>query len=84
MAALALSASRHGPLQNKSTHVQSAAHRRAKNTHAKKTRQRRKKTLDSPCLQEDPSEENALSERLIYRTIRTAMAVRSVYQSPSL
>jgi len=44
----------------------------------KKTNKQRKKTCDSCSPEEDPSEENALSERLIYRTIRTAMAIEEI------
>jgi hypothetical protein len=47
MAALAFSASWHGRLQDKSPYVPSAAARRPKKTHMKKTNKQRKKTGDS-------------------------------------
>jgi hypothetical protein len=55
---MCLSASGHGRLQNKSTHVPSAAARRTKKTQAKKIQEQRKKTCDSHLVEENPTEED--------------------------
>jgi hypothetical protein len=58
VAALALSASEHGRLQNKSTHVPSATAWQPKKTQAKKIQEQRKKTCDSHRVEENPTKED--------------------------
>ena len=60
IAALPLSASCHGRLQNRDTHVALATGRRPKKTQAKKTEKQRKKTCYFGEVEEDPAEENPI------------------------
>jgi len=60
IAALPLSASCHGRLQNRSTHVALTAASRPKKTQAKKTEKQRKKTCYFGEVEEDPAEENPI------------------------
>ena len=81
MAALALSAPSHGRLHNRIAHVAPPPRWRTKKTQRKKTHQQRKKIKKQPkktrCsspLKKTQPKKTALSNRLIHRTIRTAVA----------
>jgi hypothetical protein len=88
MAALTLSAWGHGPLQNRIAHVAPPPPRRTKKTQRKKTHQQRKKTKKQPkktrcssLLKKTQPKKTALSNRLIHRTIRTAVALLSSWKN---